>query len=742
MVKHIYSQFRLKVATVTVINPSDELIPILVLCPSQHEKEIFSRGEFSDYCFHYLEYSCLQTTPPKITDQVDLVAFCQDAIAYAQAYQITAIYYSFDIANLVAAIVCEKLNLFGPCFESVVQCFHKFYAREIDFYAPGYSVVQWKNEEKLTIDGQILTQLKFPLFVKPVCSSYGMFCGKVNKPEQLPELCSNLAKNYQPWWQMYQVLFQEFIDGRKYPLATTSQVPLLVEEMVSGQPLTCDGFVYQGKVHFVGLVDTLEAEDGSVDCYVFPAQIIGKQQQNIYERVTNFIQDSGLDNSFFSAEFWLLGQDTPILIEMNARMSATFGFLYQQSLNFNLPQAALKLAQGICPQIPQHPSTEKILTSCRLYISTRKSGFASTLFDFNLAQQTLDCSQLITFNCAPGEYIKDTHYHPTPLAELSLVGANRAALQFYGEHLRNALLLERRSPTYQVSVVQECFIQGGEGLCYDWETNQLFCLDYGNHPQLIQLCLTTRQVQRFPLPGLCYGVAVLRKDTLVLSGELGLVEFNLHTQEVTPIIQTYQGKKLVSNDVIIDPTGNIWFNTINEDATGIRDTGKLLRYNPQGQIQEMFAGLGYANGMGLSPDGRSLYVVNTLERSVHVFVINGDCSEFYHERQFIVSQEHEGVPDGLAVDRAGYLWITFWFGGKVVCIDPRSQARVREIVLPVMNISSVSIIHSSGKLFACSSAVSWLGGKVLSPWYASELLAEQRGYLFELCPKENLEFRI
>lgn len=731
MVKQTYSPFKLKVAIVTVINQADELIPILVLCPSQDEKQLFSGAEFSDYCFHFLEYSCLQTTPPKIKDRVDLVAFCQDAIAYSKTQQITAIYYSFDISNLVAAIVCEKLDLFGPSFESVMQCFHKFYAREIDLYSPVYAVVKWENERRFVIDEQILTKLNFPLFVKPVCSSYGMFCGMVNKPEQLPELCTNLAKNYQHWWQMYQVFFQEFIDGKKYPLAVTSQVPLLVEEMVSGQPLTCDGFVYQGKVFFVGLVDTLEAEDGSVDCYAFPAQVSFKQQQNIYDRVTNFVQDSGLDNSFFSAEFWLQGQDTPILIEINARMSASFGFLYQQSLNFNLPKAALKLAQGICPQIPQHPSAEEIITSCRLYISTRKSGFASTLFDFNLAQQTLDCSQLITFNCEPREQIQDNHYHPTPLAELNLVGANRDALQFYGKHLRNALLLEKRSPTYQISVVQECPIQGGEGLCYDGETNQLFCLDYSN-PQLIQFCLTTRQVQRFPLPDLCYGVAVSPQGTLILSGELGLVEFNLHTQEITPIIETYQGKKLVSNDVIIDTTGNIWFNTINEDTTGIRDKGKLLRCNPQGQIQEMFAGLGYANGMGLSPDGRSLYVVDSLERSVHVFVVNGDGSEFYHDSQFVVSQENEGVPDGLAVDSLGYLWVTFWFGGRIVCIDPQSHARVGEIILPVMNISSVSIIHSSGKLFACSSAVPWEGGKVLEPWYVDDLPSSQQGYIFEI----------
>ena len=105
-----------------------------------------------------------------------------------------------------------------------------------------------------------------------------------------------------------------------------------------------------------------------------------------------------------------------------------------------------------------------------------------------------------------------------------------------------------------------------------------------------------------------------------------------------------------------------------------------------------------------------------------------------------MTHENEGEIDGLAVDRAGYLWLTLWFGGKVICIDPRSQARVREVILPVMNITSVSIVDSecnpsnepASKLFACSSAIPWLGGKSLAPWYASELPEAQQGYLFEV----------
>jgi len=474
----------LQVATVTVIcqevNQPDELIPVLVLCPSQDEKQLLDRADLSAYCFHCLEYSVLQTTPPRIKGKVDLVAFCQDAIAYAKEHQILAVYYSFDIANIVAAVVCESLNLFGPRIESILQCFHKLYAREIDRTPPGYGVVQLGNEGEVVIDGRIFNALKFPVFVKPVCSSYGMFCDRVDRPEQLQQVCKDLARAYQPWWQMYRGLFQEFVDGKKYPLAVTSQVPLLVEEMISGQALTCDGFVYRRQVHFLGLVDTVEARDGSVDCYAFPSQVSKVQQMAIYDRVADFIQDSGLNNSFFSAEFCIQDRGTPILIEMNARRSATLSFLYQQSLKFNLHKAALTLALGNCPEIPKRTLGEQTLpASCRLYMSTRKTGLASTMFDFSLAQQTLGCSQLITFNCEPGEQVKGAYYHPTPLAELNLVGANRAALQFYGEHLRNALLLERRYPAYKIAMVQDCtrpllteFVKIGDGYLYVGDDTQ------------------------------------------------------------------------------------------------------------------------------------------------------------------------------------------------------------------------------------------------------------------------------
>lgn len=46
-------------------------------------------------------------------------------------------------------------------------------------------------------------------------------------------------------------------------------------------------------------------------------------------------------------------------------------------------------------------------------------------------------------------------------------------------------------------------------------------------------------------------------------------------------------------------------------------------------------------------------------------VILKDVQYYY---KFIVVNENEGVFDGLVVDRFGYFWFIFWFGGKIICV--------------------------------------------------------------------------
>ncbi|XP_034722186.1 regucalcin-like, partial [Etheostoma cragini] len=51
-------------------------------------------------------------------------------------------------------------------------------------------------------------------------------------------------------------------------------------------------------------------------------------------------------------------------------------------------------------------------------------------------------------------------------------------------------------------------------------------------------------------------------------------------------------------------------------------------------------------------------------------------------------QEGEGLPDGMAVDADGRLWVACYNGGRVINIDPATGVCLRSVSLPVMKTTS------------------------------------------------------
>ena len=78
---------------------------------------------------------------------------------------------------------------------------------------------------------------------------------------------------------------------------------------------------------------------------------------------------------------------------------------------------------------------------------------------------------------------------------------------------------------------------------------------------------------------------------------------------------------------------------------------------------------GRPNGIALSPNGRTLYVVNSDEHNVRAYDLdrNGDAS---NERVLISGIA--GVPDGIAVDEKGNLYVA---AGGIAIYSPEASAR-------------------------------------------------------------------
>jgi sugar lactone lactonase YvrE len=116
------------------------------------------------------------------------------------------------------------------------------------------------------------------------------------------------------------------------------------------------------------------------------------------------------------------------------------------------------------------------------------------------------------------------------------------------------------------------------------------------------------------------------------------------------------------NDGAVDPQGRFVVGTL---ALG-PETGDevLLRIAPDGAVETLRRGIRLSNGIAFSPDGGTIYHVDTLANTVssHSY---GDGAFDHDEPWTPVLVELSHFPDGLTVDAEGMLWVALWGGASV-----------------------------------------------------------------------------
>jgi sugar lactone lactonase YvrE len=108
--------------------------------------------------------------------------------------------------------------------------------------------------------------------------------------------------------------------------------------------------------------------------------------------------------------------------------------------------------------------------------------------------------------------------------------------------------------------------------------------------------------------------------------------------------------------------------------------------------------LGLANGMGWSPDDRTLYFIDSLTGVVSGFAY-ADEGGLGPRQDVVVLRQSGAVPDGMCVDSEGGLWVALYGGGAVHRYRP--DGRLDTVVsLPVPLVTSVTFGGpGGGRLF-------------------------------------------
>ena len=125
------------------------------------------------------------------------------------------------------------------------------------------------------------------------------------------------------------------------------------------------------------------------------------------------------------------------------------------------------------------------------------------------------------------------------------------------------------------------------------------------------------------------------------------------------------------NDLAIGPDGTLYAS----DPNWKQGTGQLWRIDRSGEVVRLAADLGTTNGIEVSPDGKLLYVNETVQRKVWAFSITAEHT--LCDKRLLIEFPDFGL-DGMRCDVDGNLYITRHGKGTVAKVSPQGKV-VREI---------------------------------------------------------------
>jgi sugar lactone lactonase YvrE len=145
------------------------------------------------------------------------------------------------------------------------------------------------------------------------------------------------------------------------------------------------------------------------------------------------------------------------------------------------------------------------------------------------------------------------------------------------------------------------------------------------------------------------------------------------------------------NDAKTDPAGRFWAGSCEMDFS--EGLGGLWRLDENWESIPVLENLTLPNGMGWSPDGTVFYLVETQARQILRFDFDPGSSAITSAASVLVDADifPEGLPDGLAVDTSGHLWVASYGGSAVHEFSPEG-VRLRTVSVPTPQTTSCNFV--------------------------------------------------
>ncbi|HEX8890628.1 MAG TPA: SMP-30/gluconolactonase/LRE family protein [Pyrinomonadaceae bacterium] len=180
------------------------------------------------------------------------------------------------------------------------------------------------------------------------------------------------------------------------------------------------------------------------------------------------------------------------------------------------------------------------------------------------------------------------------------------------------------------------------------------------------------------------GLALTKQKTFLIAcdDEHGaIIEVDMTGKQLRRWDSDSNGQKLDGgiNDIVVTADGGAYATLSGPFVNPpVAVMGKILYLAPGSQKWvEVADDLNYANGIGVSPDQKTLYVSETVGNCILKFTINGDGSLSHRSNFALLNLLTKNKvdswwigPDSMKVDSKGNLYVAQWSGGKVLKLSP------------------------------------------------------------------------
>jgi len=239
------------------------------------------------------------------------------------------------------------------------------------------------------------------------------------------------------------------------------------------------------------------------------------------------------------------------------------------------------------------------------------------------------------------------------------------------------------------------------GECPIWDSqNRRLIWNDMNASRVFAFDHATRTVTELPTNGLnAAGNAFNATGELVFAGTGGL-----HLWRESPhlpsgegrgegqhrtLLTEHDGETLNFNDSLADPKGRLYAGTWYWGAQEYEKLGKLYLIDTDGSISIQDEGIELSNGLGLSPDEKTLYYTDSTARKIYAYHVDQVSGSLSNRRVFVNVPLTEGIPDGLTVDAQGFIWSAQWYGSQIVRYDPDGKVE-RVIKIPASQVTCMA----------------------------------------------------